>query len=161
MAVVQHTPDICWVGVGWEPVASSYPRTILLTNGEGAQLPFQARLFRNPANHQIEATLWCTLVNGIPYDGDEPAAPAATGTANPKIAQSIAKATMALDQFGRALDSRRRSRGVKQFLRISMPLRHASEPWVERLGQALQDLILFQPFLSQHRVNQANFDNKP
>ncbi len=63
MGVVGHTPDVCWVGAGWEPVSGGHPDKINVRFGTNS-IPFEARTFLTPDKRSRELTSWCTLVSG-------------------------------------------------------------------------------------------------
>lgn len=70
MAVVGHTPDICWVGAGWEPIAGGHPDKINLQLGTNS-LPFEARTFLTPDKRSRELAAWCVLVSGQVFEEDK------------------------------------------------------------------------------------------
>lgn len=70
MAVVGHTPDICWVGAGWEPVPGGHPDKLNLRLGTNT-LPFEARTFLTPDKRSRELAAWCTLVSGQLFEEDK------------------------------------------------------------------------------------------
>ncbi len=75
MTVVQHTPDICWVGAGWKPTEIGQPKQV-----ESRFPSFRTRLKRSPRLRRTscrsnaacsfrprtftELVLWGTLVSG-------------------------------------------------------------------------------------------------
>jgi len=67
MAVVGHTPDVCWVGAGWTPVHRSHPDKMPLDFGTNT-IAFEARTFITPDRRSEEFTVWCTLVSGQVYE---------------------------------------------------------------------------------------------
>ena len=67
MSVVGHTPDVCWVGAGWEPIAGGHPDKLQVAFGTNS-IPFEARTFLTPDKRSRELTLWCTLVSGQAFE---------------------------------------------------------------------------------------------
>lgn len=70
MSVVGHTPDVCWVGAGWEPVAGGHPDKLDIRFGTNS-IPFEARTFLTPDKRSRELTAWCTLVSGQLFEEDK------------------------------------------------------------------------------------------
>jgi len=119
MAVVGHTPDVCWVGAGWEPVSGDHPDKLQLRIGTNS-LPFEARTFLTPDKRSRELTAWCTLVSGQLFEEDkrfelpeeaksgsrmERQAPGARHTLKSKLTTTISR--------------RIAGNGAKQFVRFS------------------------------------------
>lgn len=124
MSVVQHTPDVCWVGAGAVPVALGQPELVDLTLGEGSA-PFECRIFQFP-NRRRELSLWCTLVSGqvlgegarfAPGKGVSPGA-----APDPRVAMSTSGRRVVGGQFLNALRERVPGTGEKQFVRFSVAL---------------------------------------
>lgn len=69
MSVVGHTPDVCWVGAGWEPVSGGHPDKVNIRFGTNS-IPFEARTFLTPDKRSRELTAWCTLVSGQLFEED-------------------------------------------------------------------------------------------
>ncbi|MEO8425604.1 MAG: hypothetical protein ABI651_00695, partial [Verrucomicrobiota bacterium] len=63
LAATQHTPDLCWVGVGWTPENLGQPESIIL-RFEGRDVPFECRVFKSPDSSSNELVVWCTLIGG-------------------------------------------------------------------------------------------------
>lgn len=70
MSVVGHTPDVCWVGAGWKPVAGGHPDKLDIRFGTNT-IPFEARTFLTPDKRSRELTAWCTLVSGQLFEEDK------------------------------------------------------------------------------------------
>ncbi len=63
--LVLHTPDACWVSAGAVPKRIGQLEQLTL-RVDGNALPFECRAYEMPESHQLEATMWCTLVGGRP-----------------------------------------------------------------------------------------------
>ena len=65
-----HTPEICWVGTGFQIVPFGGPSQLSISVG-GRQIPFQCRVLKHSDLAAPEITLWAACIdgqcNGIPY----------------------------------------------------------------------------------------------
>lgn len=131
MSVVQHTPDICWVGAGWEPVDAGQPRQVRLTF-DGEEVPFECRAFSAPGAAHRELVVWCTLVGGriLSESSLWTESPASTGTRRDRAVTAYRR--VAVDQFVGNVRNRRRGSADKQFVRFSVPLR---DDWSKALEE--------------------------
>lgn len=137
MSVVSHTPDVCWVGTGWLPVASEHPSQIEF-DFDGHRVPFEVRTFRPPGPGPRELTVWCTLVNGQPYSEiTRFANPDLDPGDSPKARSNVTARRLAASQFRTAVLSRTAGTGDKQFVRFSAPIAGTGD-WRPVLTQ-LQD----------------------
>lgn len=120
MSVVQHTPDICWVGAGWTATRIGQPSEVELPLGPG-KANFQCRAFKAPRGSQQELVLWCTLVGGevlqetSRWSGEDNAA-------GDRTQASWAGRRVAAGQFLQNVRSRRAATAEKQFVRFSAPI---------------------------------------
>ncbi|MCC6233673.1 MAG: exosortase-associated EpsI family protein [Verrucomicrobiales bacterium] len=121
MSVVQHTPDVCWVGVGWEPVAEGQPGEVTLEI-HGRPVRFQCRLFAAPGGHQRELVLWCTLVGGQVLEESERWHGETRDGENARSRFAVASRRLAAGQFLDNLRHHRAATASKQFVRVSMPV---------------------------------------
>lgn len=131
MSVVQHTPDVCWVGAGWVPVDVGQPRQVQLAL-KGGEMPFECRAFRGPGQDHRELVVWCTLVGGrvLPESGRW----TELGGGDTRRDQAVAAyRRVALDHFVGNVRDRRRGSGDKQFVRFSVPLKGDWKESMERL----------------------------
>ncbi len=122
MNVVQHTPDICWVGAGWTVVDKNLPSKVDLSL-DGHKVPFVCRVFGAPRGDHQELTLWCTLVGGQLYDEGERFASEQDAEEKKEIRKHASARRRALEQFTRAVQHRIASDGSKQFARFSTTIR--------------------------------------
>jgi hypothetical protein len=129
LSVVSHTPDICWVGAGWKPVARSHPDRIEL-EWEGTRIPFECRTFRAPGSLHEELTVWCTLVNGRVAGEIGRFVPSLDPEAPRLERQAPAARRLAGNQFMDALRHRSAGTGEKQFVRFST---RSQEDWTSSL----------------------------
>lgn len=124
MAVVQHTPDVCWVGAGFRPVTGRAPTATPFTL-DGVEIPFQLRVFEMPGASRQELTVWCTLVGGqILEEGFRFSGPVDSGDRSDDEALRLAKRVLQANQFFRNVQARTASDGSKQFVRISTQVDH-------------------------------------
>jgi hypothetical protein len=134
MSVVQHTPDICWVEVGWRAEDLGQPKQVDVMIGQES-IPFQCRVFKTPDGSRRELVLWCTLVGGtILQEGERWQAGAAA--AGPGMGRTeIASRRLALNQWVGNVIERRKATGDKQFLRLSIQTSKSWEENLERLRE--------------------------
>lgn len=132
MGVVQHTPDICWVGGGWVPVALGQPNRVAV-DLSGQSLSFECRAFAAPGGGTRELVLWCTLVSGEVFEERDRWA-VETDAAQPRAARMdwVARRN-ALGQFADNVAARRPATGEKQFVRFSAPVQEDWAAVLERL----------------------------
>lgn len=120
MSVVQHTPDVCWVGAGWMPVRSDHPSQITF-DFEGTELPFEVRTFAAPSGVHRELTVWCTLVNGQVYEEIRRFASPDLHQ-DPRGRRSAGSRRLAASYLLNAISRRTAGTGDKQFIRFSATL---------------------------------------
>jgi exosortase len=115
--VVHHTPDICWVGVGWRSLDIGQPKTVsLLLNGK--EMPFECRVFISPNGLSKQLVIWCTLLGGVVLDeGLRWSTEQAGMTA--KSRSTDAGRRVAMNHFVAVLKDRIPADRRKQFLRLS------------------------------------------
>lgn len=122
MSVVQHTPDICWVGAGFRVLELGQPRSVTLELS-GKPVPFECRVFQAPGAEVPEMTVWSTLVGGrFLEEGFRFSANTSTNNLGGEGALDRARVRGA-NMFLRALRLREPSNGSKQFVRFSLPVR--------------------------------------
>jgi len=132
LSVVEHTPDICWLGGGWKPISLGQPQQSSFMIS-GRDIPFQVRSFCPPAGRDYELTVWCTVVNGqlfeeikqyettdLPHDDFR--------LQSAEIARRIRAA-----HFLSTIRYRTQASGEKQFIRFSIPADASWDQSVERL----------------------------
>jgi len=140
---LEHTPDICWAGVGWKPVEMGQPKQVQVemvfaknaTALSPVVLPFECRVFRSPAG-ATEMAAWCTLVGGQPlpesYVSNETAR-----SNDPEMALLNAnrlRRTLAA-HFWRSVRGRIPSDETKQFVRFSTRLMPMEAPDIRFISE--------------------------
>jgi hypothetical protein len=137
MNVIQHTPDMCWVGAGAVAVEMNSPRTIDL-EFEGVRLPFECRVFRLPGRLTLEAAMWCTLISGRVYE-EQARVTAETGSESDSYQRSLAAhRRRGFGTFRQVLRDRIPGTSSKQFARFSTEIRGSTDAAFEdlkRFGQ--------------------------
>lgn len=145
LAVVHHTPDICWIRAGWSPISLGQPTQALLelpSQGQNShspstvQFPFECRVFRLPNGGYPEMVLWCTLVGGqvLPEihlfqvltddSADQPTVKRPIG--------SFAR-RLAISHLWQLVQRRVPAQSSKQFVRLSIPI---TDSWESALEDA-------------------------
>jgi hypothetical protein len=134
MTVVQHTPDVCWVGVGWTPIDAGQPKQVELEipiataeNNRDSDLPgtvkipFECRVFRSPDGRSQELVIWCTLVSGrvLPEQSRFEPQKADSHESSNKERQLAAGRRLSAGYFAESFKQRIGGRGTKQFMRLS------------------------------------------
>jgi len=118
MSVVQHTPDICWVGAGWVPVALGQPDHVDLPF-EGRMMRFECRVFGTPNGERREVVVWCTLLGGEVLEESGRWEIERASAASRESRYRWATRRVAGSQFLRNVGARRSGDGQKQFVRLS------------------------------------------
>lgn len=119
LSVVQHTPDLCWVKVGWLPVSLGQPDKMTVQFGS-TNLDFECRVFETPGSGVRQLVVWSTLVGGKPFQ--ESWRFQASKTASPEGGWIEANRFLAANQFFQSLRKRTPSDRNKQFVRYSTPV---------------------------------------
>lgn len=119
LSVVQHTPDLCWVKAGWQPVDLGQPEKMTLQFGT-TNLDFECRAFQAPGGTIRQLVIWATLVGGKPFQeswrfSTHPAA-------DSHKAWIQADRSLAANQFFQSLINRVPAERSKQFVRCSTPI---------------------------------------
>lgn len=122
MSVIQHTPDICWVGSGWSPVDLGQPDRIAIELN-GVTLPFECRAFRAPKGDDIELTAWCALANGQVFEEGGRFTGSTSNYMERRAGLREAGRRRALTSFFNAVRQRIPAEGTKQFVRFSAPVK--------------------------------------
>ena len=134
LAVVAHTPDICWVGSGAVPVLVGQPDHVELELGT-VKLPFEVRVFQmSPTSKQLELTAWCTLISGQVFAENDRFEPNEGSDGSASSRQMIAGRRLAKMQLIRAIRERVPGDGSKQFVRFSTSLDEDWRKSMERLA---------------------------
>jgi hypothetical protein len=119
LSVVQHTPDICWVKAGWQPVNLGQPEKMTLRFGT-ANLDFECRAFEAPGGSVRQLVVWSTLVGGKPFE--ESWRFKAGKPASLEGAWLQADRFLAVNRFLQSVVNRIPSERSKQFVRYSTPV---------------------------------------
>jgi hypothetical protein len=129
LEVFGHTPDICWVNIGWVPVRNA-PAEIVAFTIENDSIPFDCRGFQSRYGPQRELAVWTmtlngkTLIENIRLASDR-APEIGWGM---RIQARVNKAR----HFLKAVQTRTRPYGPKQFVRYSVSV---DGDWEEALEQ--------------------------
>lgn len=135
MSVVGHTPDVCWVGAGWRPIALDHPDKLPLRLGSEV-IPFEARTFQAPGSGHLELTVWCTLVSGQVFEETGRFVPPAdAGDAPRKALQAEGARHTLKSKLFKVVSDRIPGSGSKQFVRFSTAIQGDWKPAFERLQQ--------------------------
>lgn len=132
LSVVQHTPDICWIGGGAKPVDMGQPETVDI-DLNGVKIPFECRVFKLAPDAPPELTLWCALVSGQiiteggRFDGNT------DDEWQRKLLLIHFNRIRAMKMFLFAIKNRIASDGSKQFVRLSTSVDRDLKSSLERL----------------------------
>jgi hypothetical protein len=119
LSVVQHTPDICWVKAGLQPVNLGQPEKMTIQFGT-ANLDFECRAFETPGGDVRQLVVWSTLVGGKPFQ--ESWRFQTSKSATREAAWVQANRFLAANQFIQSVIHRIPSERTKQFVRYSTPV---------------------------------------
>lgn len=122
--VFGHTPEICWVGGGFQTVRLGEPSQVFVELA-GQRVPFQCRILTHPGLPTPEITLWAACIDGR-WDDVLLGPPADMGKPETTLRSYVR-------DVGRTLSTRwaavRRValqpfaiQGPKQFVRVSLPV---------------------------------------
>lgn len=140
LSVVQHTPDICWVRVGFIPVDLGQPSTRTFALGDVA-VPFECRVFEIDGRREL--AFWSTLLSGSFQEERmrfRPSAASHSGGAG--MGEGALRARMlAGSQFLAAVSGRQPADGTKQFVRFSTPIDTDWESGMERIAARLPEWL--------------------
>lgn len=138
LAVVGHTPDVCWVGAGAVPVSVGQPDRVELDLGP-AKVPFAVRVFQmSPTSKQLELTVWCTLISGQVFAEKDRFEPNEVSERAAASRQAAASRRLSKMHLIRAIRERVPSDGSKQFVRFSTSLDGDWKPALERVERFAQ-----------------------
>lgn len=128
LTLINHTPEVCWAGVGWVAQPETGPAKIEIDLGE-ARIPFEHRLFRRADREKGEYVIWCAIVNGQVVE--EPYWKVSTGSKFWN--QNLSLARLALSRLWEKTKNRIPADGRKQFIRLSIKERSSLEDCVEEI----------------------------
>lgn len=138
LAVVGHTPDICWVGAGAVPVSVGQSDQVELDLGP-AKVPFAVRVFQmSPTRKQLELTVWCTLISGQVFAENDRFEAVGSSNTSVESRKTAAGRRLAKMQVVRAIRERVPGDGSKQFVRFSTSLDGDWKPALERVERFAQ-----------------------
>lgn len=133
LAVVAHTPDICWVGAGAVPVSVGQPDHVELDLGT-VKIPFEVRVFQmSPTSKQHELTVWCTLISGQVFAENDRFESDGSSENSAASRKAMAGRRLAKMQLIRAIRERVPGDGSKQFVRFSTALDGDWKPALARV----------------------------
>lgn len=130
--VVGHTPDVCWVGVGWTPVSLGHPEKLEL-EFQGTKIPFELRTFRDPGGSHLELAVWCTLISGQVFSESERFALGEGVQKDVQERQMQGARHLFRSNFLRLVRDRVPGTGAKQFVRFSTSIDGDWHPALDRL----------------------------
>ena len=118
MSVVQHTPDICWIGAGAKPVDLGQPQTTEI-DFDGVKVVFECRVFKLAPNEPAELTIWCALASGqVMTEGGRFSGDINDEYERKKLSYHFNR-IRAMNMFLQAVKERIPADGSKQFVRLS------------------------------------------
>jgi hypothetical protein len=121
MSVLGHTPEICWVGAGFQLTSLGEPPFMEVTFGR-EKLALECRVFRTPDQRSIEMVVWCSLVSGQPLEEGFRFQPKRDDKVDPQLAQASTGRVRGMNSLIKALARRQPGDGTKQFVRFSTPV---------------------------------------
>lgn len=122
MSVVQHTPDICWVGAGWKPAQVGQPQQLEVRLGSQT-IPFECRAFTPPGGLGRQLVFWCTLVGGQVLKESDRWHVAEEDRSDGLAMATASSRRLGANQFLRNIAERRSASGEKQFVRCSVAVK--------------------------------------
>ena len=129
MSVLGHTPEVCWVGAGFQLMTLGEPPFMEIQLG-GERISLECRVFRTPDGRSLEMVVWGSLLSGQPLEEGFRFQPDRTQGAGSTANMNMNARTRSLNSFLRTLVSRQPGDGTKQFVRFSTPV---SGDWKEAL----------------------------
>lgn len=136
LGVIEHTPDICWIGSGWKPVDLGQPDRITIElprDGATATqpksmstVPFECRVFLSSDGQAREIVVWCMIVGGHFFAEPTRFKPSkqdsnSTGDGDKDLAAANAR-LLSAQNFAKTVLDRVPALELKQFVRLSRPL---------------------------------------
>jgi hypothetical protein len=126
MALLDHTPEICWASSGWNIVNAGTQPEIHVRIGPH-HVPFESRIFEWPVGGRRELVAWCSFVDGRKFDDVPPWEVTAQGS-NTHY-DSIPYRLRRCRQWWQIVSDRLPVRGGKQFARFSVDVSdHITSP---------------------------------
>ncbi len=121
MGVLAHTPEICWVGAGFQLTSLGEPPFMEVTFGQ-EKLALECRVFRTPDQRSVEMVVWCSLVSGQPLEEGFRFQPKRDQASGSQLNQASNARTRGMNSLVKALVDRQPGDGTKQFVRFSTPV---------------------------------------
>ena len=121
MGVLGHTPEICWVGSGFQLTSLGEPPFMEVLLG-GEKIALECRVFRTPDGRSLEMVAWGSLVSGQPLEEGFRFQPDREKKSTGSLDQAANSRTRGMNTLVKALASRQPGDGTKQFVRFSTPV---------------------------------------
>ena len=121
MSVLGHTPEICWVGAGFQLTSLGEPPFMEVPFGP-EKLALECRVFRTPDQRSIEMVVWCSLVSGQPLEEGFRFQPKRDQSSRNQLDQASNARTRGMNSLVKAMVQRQPGDGTKQFVRFSTPV---------------------------------------
>ena len=122
--VFGHTPEICWVGNGFQTLRLGEPAQVLM-GFSGRMIPFQCRVLRHPGLPLPEIALWAACIDGQ-WDGVEfgspPHLPEGSAPVHAYAQETWRTVVTRWASLRRLLHRRFTQNAQKQFIRFSQPV---------------------------------------
>lgn len=138
---VSHTPDICWIGIGWKLVKDHGVNHMEYFDIDGNNILCNLRVFENEKYSLQELVVWMTNIDGYflntSFEVDNFLDSKLEGD---KYKNYFSKKLM-LKYLKYFTVNRRKSTGFKQFLRISCPVDNSVNDSLENLKYFLSNNV--------------------
>ena len=149
LKVTHHTPEVCWLGSGWEIVDLGQSPSYTFSTANKEVITMDANVFHNKTTDQTEVVLWSVLLNGVAFESDAELRPNAESAAvmDPSTTlrdRSLRSSRMLrINQFLSSLKSRKNPMGTKQFFRISKEYSNDLKRDLDDLKRIFESLIYY------------------
>lgn len=121
MSVLSHTPEICWVGAGFQLTSLGETPFMVVPMG-GEKITLECRVFQTPDGRSLEMVVWASLVSGQPLEEAFQFQPDKSQSGDARIRQDANGRVRAANSFLSSVLARRPGDGTKQFVRFSTPV---------------------------------------
>lgn len=140
--IVNHTPDVCWVNIGWRPIHVGQP-DLLTFRVSGKEIPFECRAFESEGRVR-ELVVWCTLINGEVMG--EPLRFRGETKEGGRLVSALNLSRLAIGRFIQRIERRQPSSGYKQFCRFSTRLDGDPKELLDEMGRFASEWLEARPF---------------